>query len=130
MMRRFWTDMNPTLRGFLVIALIALVVVVLQLYQTLIALSLILQIAFFIALAVVLYLVWRDRMRHDIDTWSNRSRRVFYGGAALILADLAVAFWPDGESMGGYQAIAFLLVLAICGFSMWRVWRDEHTYGY
>lgn len=129
-MRRYWNDMNPTVRGFLVIALIALVVVVLQLYQTLVALGLILRIAFFIAMAVVLYLIWRDRMRHEIDTWSTRSRRVFYGAAALILADLAVAFWPDGNPMSGYQAIAFLLVLAICGFSMWRVWRDERTYGY
>ena len=129
-MKRYWSDMNPTLRGFLIIAAIALVVVVLQLYQTLIALGLILRIAFFIAIVVVLYLIWRDRMRHDIETWSTRSRRVFYGAAALIVADLAVAFWPDGESMRGWQAIAFLLTLVICGFSMWRVWRDEHTYGY
>jgi Mn2+/Fe2+ NRAMP family transporter len=122
--------MNPTLRGFLIIGVIALVVVVLQLYQTLVALGLLLRIAFFIAIAVVLYLVWRDRMRHDIDTWSTRSKRVFYGAGALILADLAVVFWPDDRSTSGLQAIAFLLVLAICGFSMWRVWRDEHTYGY
>jgi hypothetical protein len=45
-------------------------------------------------------------------------------------ADLAVAFWPDDEPLGGLQAIAFLLVLAICGFSMWRVWSDERRYGY
>jgi hypothetical protein len=129
-MKRYWNDMNPTLRGFLIIALIAVVVVVLQLYQTVVALGMILRIAFFIAIAVVLYLIWRDRMRHDIESWSTRSRRVFYGAAALIVADLAVAFWPDGESMSGWQAIAFLLTLVICGFSMWRVWRDEHTYGY
>jgi hypothetical protein len=69
-------------------------------------------------------------MRHEIETWSTRSSRVFYGAAALILADLAVAFWPDDEPLGGLQAIAFLLVLAICGFSMWRVWSDERRYGY
>jgi hypothetical protein len=122
--------MNPTVRGFLIIGLIALVVVVLQLYQTLVALELLLSIAFFIAIAVVLYFVWRDRMRHEIDTWSTRSKRVFYGALALILVDLAVAFFPDGEPLGGLQAIAFLLVLAICGFSMWRVWSDERSYGY
>ena len=129
-MRRFWNDMNPTLRGFLIIALIALFVVVLQLYQTLVALGLLLRIAFFIAIGVVLYLLWRDRMRHEIGTWSTRSRRVFYGAGALILADLAVVFWPDDEPTSGLQAVAFLLVLAICGFSMWRVWRDERTYSY
>jgi amino acid transporter len=122
--------MNPTLRGFLIIGLIALVVVVLQLYQTLVALGLLLRIAFFLAIAVVLYLLWRDRLRHDIDTWSTRSRRVFYGAAALIVADLAVVFWPDDRPTSGWGAIAFLLVLAICAFSMWRVWRDEHSYGY
>jgi peptidoglycan/LPS O-acetylase OafA/YrhL len=129
-MRRYWNDMNPTVRGFLIIGVIALVVVVLQLYQTLVALGILLRIAFFIAIAVVLYLVWRDRMRHQIDTWSTRSRRVFYGAGALILADLAVVFWPDDRPTSGLQAIAFLLVLAICGFSMWRIWRDERTYGY
>ena len=129
-MRRFWSEMNPTVRGFLIIGVIALVVVVLQLYQTLVALGLLLRIAFFIAIGVVLYLLWRDRMRHEIDTWSTRSRRFFYGAAGLIVADLAVAFWPDDESLGGWQAIAFLLVLAICGFSMWRIWRDERTYSY
>jgi hypothetical protein len=129
-MRKLWSDMNPTVRGFLIIGLIALVVVVLQLYQTLVAIGMILRIAFFIAIGVVLYLIWRDRMRHEIETWSTRSKRVFYGAAALILADLAVAFWPDGEPMSGLQAIAFVLVLGIGGFSMWRVWSDERSYGY
>ena len=129
-MRRFWNQMNPTLRGFLIIALIALVVVVLNLYNVVQSLGILLSIAFFLALAFVLYLLWRDRMRHDIDTWSTRSKRVFYGAGLLILADLAVAFYPDHEPMAGWQAIAFLLTLGICGFSMWRVWRDEHAYGY
>jgi uncharacterized protein involved in cysteine biosynthesis len=129
-MKRYWTDMNPTLRGFLIIALIAAIVVVLNLYNVLASLNAILSIVFFIALAFVLYLLWRDRLRHDIETWSTRSRRVFYGAGAIILADLAVPFWPDNEPLGGWQAIAFLLTLGICGFAMWRVWRDEHTYSY
>jgi uncharacterized membrane protein YfcA len=129
-MRRYWNDMNPTLRGFLIIGLIALVVVVLNLYNVLLSLSALLSIAFFLAIGFVLYLLWRDRMRHDIETWSTRSKRVFYGGGALILAALAVAFYPDHEPMRGWQAIATLLTIGICGFSMWRVWRDEHSYGY
>jgi hypothetical protein len=28
------------------------------------------------------------------------------------------------------EALVFFFVLAASGFSMWRVWRDEHTYGY
>jgi uncharacterized membrane protein YfcA len=129
-MRRYWNEMNPTLRGFLIIALIALVVVVLNLYNVLASLNAILSIAFFLAIGVVLYLLWRDRMRHDIETWSTRSKRVFYGGGALILASLAVAVYPDHRPMQGWQAIATLLTIGICGFAMWRVWRDEHAYGY
>ena len=126
-MKRFWSDMNPTLRGFLIIALIALTVVVLQLYQTLIALRMLLGIAFFLAIALVLYLLWRDRLRHEIETWSSRAKWAFYGGAALILVDLGAYFWP-GRTTAGPDALAFLAVLALCGFSMWRVWRDERTY--
>lgn len=120
--------MNPTLRGFLIIAAIALVVVFLQLYQTLIALGILLRIAFFLALAFVLYLLWRDRLRHEIEMWSTRARRVFYGAGALILVDLGVFFWPDGEATRGLDALAFLLVLGLAGFAMFRVWRDERTY--
>jgi len=27
------------------------------------------------------------------------------------------------------DAVAFLVILGLCAFSMWRVWRDQHTYG-
>ena len=118
--------MNPTLRGFLVIALVALVVVVLSLEQTLVSLRLLVSVAFFFAIAFVLYLFWRDR-RSDIDAWSGRSRLVFYGAAALIVVDLGAYFWP-GRSTAGPDALAFVLVLGLSGFAMWRVWRDEHTY--
>ena len=65
--------MNPTLRGFLMIALIAVVVVVLQLEATLTALFLLAQIAFFLAIAYFIFLLWRDR-RQEISMWSSRSR--------------------------------------------------------
>jgi hypothetical protein len=129
-MSDFWNRMNPTLRGFIIIALIALVVVVLQLYQTLVAIGLLLRIAFFIAIAFVVYLIWRDRLRHEIDTWGTRQRRVFYAGAALIVADLAVLFWPGRPALAGVDAIAFLGVLALSGLAMYRVWRDERSYTY
>ena len=65
--------MNPTLRGFLVIALIAVVIVVLQLETTLTALFLLARIAFFLAIAYFIYLLWRDR-GEEISMWSSRSR--------------------------------------------------------
>ena len=118
--------MNPTLRGFLIIALVALVVVLLSLQATLVSLFLLARIAFFLAIAFVVYLFWRER-RGDIGGWSARARAVFYGAAVLIVVDLGAYFWP-GRTTAGRDALAFLAVLALCGFSMWRVWRDEHSY--
>ena len=123
-MRRFLADMNPTLRGFLLIALVALVIVVLQLEATLVAVSALLQVAFLLAIAFFVYLVWREQ-RADIATWPVRARSAFYGAALVIVADIA-AFWFDRPS--GPDTVAFFLVLAFCVFAMWRVWRDQRTY--
>ena len=123
-MRRFVSDMNPTVRGFVIIALVAVVIVVLQLQATLVALSLLAQIAFLLAIAFFVYLVWRER-RGEIEMWPARARASFYGAAVLIVLDI-VAYWLERPS--GPDALAFVLVLGICAFSMYRVWRDQRTY--
>jgi small-conductance mechanosensitive channel len=123
-MRRFFRDMNPTLRGFLILALIAVVVVVLNLYGTLIALSILLQIAFFLAVAFFVYLFWRDR-REEIGMWSTRERVVLYGSALLIVAALGSFFF---QGLPGYDALGFIGVLACSGYAMFRIWRDRHTW--
>jgi hypothetical protein len=123
--RDAFSRINPTLRGFLIIGLIALVVVVLQLEATLVALSIILRIAFFLAIAFFVFLMWRERWS-DIDTWSGRAKTVFYGAALLIVADLGV--WIVRGLGSGLNALAFVLVLGLSGFAMWRIWRDEHSY--
>jgi hypothetical protein len=119
--------MNPTLRGFLIIALVAAVLVALQIEATVFALLLLARIAFFLAIAYFVFLLWRDR-REAISMWSTRSRAVFYGAAVLMVVNAAVRFWePVG---GGLNLLVFLAVFVLGGFAMWRVWRDEHTYGY
>lgn len=123
-MRSFFSRMNPTLRGLLIVALIALVVVLLQLEGTLLALRAILSIIFVLAIVFFVYLVWREN-RADIATWPARARTTFYGAALLIVADIGAAWWGGAR---GLNLIAFLAVLALCGFSMWRVWRDQHHY--
>ena len=119
--------MSPTVRGFAIILAVAAVITVLQLQITLISLLLLARIAFFIAMAVFLFLLWRER-REEISMWSLRSRIVFYGGAALALVNLG-ALYVTAYPSGGLEALIFFFVFAACGFAMWRVWREEHTYG-
>jgi Na+/melibiose symporter-like transporter len=83
-----------------------------------------LRIAFFLAIAFFIYLVWRER-RDEIATWSARERIVFYGSALLIIAALGLYFW---HGWPGYEELGFIAVLACSGFAMWRVWRDRHSY--
>ena len=122
-MGKFLAD-RPTLRGFLIIALIALVVVVLNLYAAVLAIGMLLRIAFFLAIAFFIYLVWRER-RDEIATWSTREMVVFYGSAVLIVAALGLYFW---HGWPGYEQLGFIGVLAGAGFAMFRVWRDRHSY--
>jgi uncharacterized membrane protein len=124
--RNPFSEMNPTLRGFLIIAVIVLVVVVLQLYQTLAVVSLLARIAFLLAIAFFVFLMWRER-RAEIGGWPSRARVAFYGAAGIVVADL-LAYSLIGAS--GLGAVAFLVVLPICGYAMWRVWREQRTYGY
>ena len=122
-MGKFLAD-RPTLRGFLIIGLIVLVVVVLNLYTTVLAIGMLLWIAFFLAIAFFIYLVWRER-REEISSWSTRERVVFYGSALLIVAALGLYFW---HGWPGYEQLGFIAVIACSGFAMWRVWRDRHSY--
>ena len=122
--RRFVADMNPTVRGLVLIAIVSAAIVALQAESALVQLSVLLQVMFVVAIAIFVYTAWRER-RHEIELWPLRARVSFYGGAGLILADIA-AFWYDRPS--GPAALAFFLVLGICGFAMFRVWRDQHTY--
>ena len=125
-MKRFWANMNPTVRGFLVIGAIALTVVVLNLYNVLASLAILVRIAFLLAITFFVFLMWRER-REEISAWPMRAQVALYGAAILIAFDLLVfGFW--GAS--GLGAVAFVLVLGICGYAGYRAWRSQHTYGY
>jgi small-conductance mechanosensitive channel len=115
---------NATLRGFLILAAIAGLIVVFQLEQTLAALLIIARVAFLLAIAYFIFLVWRER-REGISMWSPRARIVFYGAAILAVADVGV-YWYGGAV--GYEVLAFVAILALCGLAMFRTWRDQHTY--
>jgi len=121
---------NPTIRGFAIILVIAGVITALRLEDTVAALFLVVRIAFIVAIAYFLFMLWRRR-REEIATWSVRAQTVFYAAAVLALVNLALAFVPALDYPAtGLEALVFFAVLAACAFAMWRIWRDEHTYGY
>jgi small-conductance mechanosensitive channel len=122
-MNRF-TRINPTLRGLLILAAIAGLIVVFQLEQTLVALNILARVAFVLAIAYFIFLTWRER-REGISMWSPRAQLVFYGAAVVAVADVGV-YWYGGAH--GFEVIAFVAILAFCGFAMFRTWRDQHTY--
>jgi hypothetical protein len=123
-MRGFFGRMNPTLRGFLILIAVAVVIVVLQLESTLAALTILARVAFLLAIAFFVFLVWRER-RGEIAVWPRRASVAFYGAALVAVADIG-AYWYGGAT--GLQVLAFVAVLVLCGFAMFRIWRDQHHY--
>jgi small-conductance mechanosensitive channel len=123
-MSRYFPRISPFLRGLLILAVIAGLIVVFQLEQTLVALNILAKVAFLLAIAYFIFLTWRER-REGIATWPQRAQWVFYGAAVVAVADVGV-YWYGGAV--GYQVLAFVAVLALCGIAMFRTWRDQHTY--
>lgn len=121
-MRSLWE--NKFVRGLALVALVSLAIVLLSLEESLVTAGALLRIAFFLAIAFFLFLLWRER-RSDIEAWSDLSQRTFYG--AILLAVLSIGALI-ALSPSGADAIAFVAVLACCAWAIFRVWRREHTY--
>ena len=109
-----------------VLAAIAAAVVALNQETSLITASVLLRFAFFIAIAVAVYMLWRDFGRREIGLWAQRQQWVFYGACGLLLADLA---WYFTRSLGGRDLLAFLLTAAACVVAAVRTWREQRRYG-
>lgn len=122
---RLWQKIPPLARGLGIVALIALVVVVLSLEPVLATVGGLLQIAFYLAVAFFLFLLWRER-RGDLEAWSEWNRRVFYAAIVLAVVDIGMAIGLGFPA--GVGAFAFVLVLAACAYVVVRVWRLEHRY--
>jgi hypothetical protein len=115
---------NRFVRGLALVALVSLAIVALSLEEALQTAGALLGIAFFLAVAFFLFLLWRER-RSDLEAWSDLSRRTFY--AAILLAVGAVGALI-GLAPQGADVIAFVAVLACCVWALVRVWRREHRY--
>jgi purine-cytosine permease-like protein len=123
--RQLWDRIPPLVRGLGIIALIAVIVIVLSLEPVLGAIGGLLRIAFFLAIAFFLFLVWRER-RGDLEAWQERNLRLFY--AAIILAVVAIGLWIGWGLSEPNDVLALLLVLAASAFAVFRIWRLEHRY--
>jgi small-conductance mechanosensitive channel len=115
---------NGMVRGLAIVAVAAVVVVVFSLEPVLATTGALLRIAFFLAVAFFLFLVWRER-RGDLEGWSEHNRRVFYGAVALAVVDVGAAI---GLGPSGLDALACFVVLGGCAVALVRVWRAEHTH--
>jgi peptidoglycan/LPS O-acetylase OafA/YrhL len=124
-MRRYWDRVPPLARGLGIVALIALVVVVLQLEAVVDTVGGLLQIAFFLAVAFFLFLLWRER-RGDLEAWSDWNRKLFY--AAVVLAVVAIGLAIGYGLPESRDAFALVVLLGACAYVIVRVWRIEHRY--
>jgi len=116
---------SPFLRGMLIIAAISLAVVVLNLETALSTASILLRVAFFLAIAVFIYLMWRDFGRREIGLWDTRHQSAFYGAAALLVAD---AGWWFVVHLSGLDALVFFVVAAVCVYVLIKTWREQRRY--
>ena len=116
--------MTPFLRNLLILAGVAVVIVLLNLEVAVLTASILLRIAFIIAIAVVAYFYWRDIGRREISTWPQRAAYVFYAAAALLLVD--IGWWTLGRLQGRDLVVA-IFVAAGCVYAAYRTWRDQQT---
>jgi small-conductance mechanosensitive channel len=123
--RRLWDRIPRLARGFGIVAVIAVIVVVLSLEPVVATVGGILQIAFFLAIAVFLFMVWRER-RGDLEAWSDWNRKLFY--AAVVLAVVAIGLAIGYGLPATRDAFAFVVVVGACAYVIVRVWRIEHRY--
>ncbi|HEY2327250.1 MAG TPA: hypothetical protein VGH52_07175 [Gaiellaceae bacterium] len=116
---------NPFLRNLLILAAIALIIVVLSAEAAVATAYILLSIAFLIVIAVVIYFFWRDFGRREIETWPDRQRRVFYAACVVLVVDIGWWLWT---SPAGRNALAAIIVAAVCGYVGFKTWRGQKTY--
>jgi uncharacterized membrane protein YfcA len=118
-------NVSPLVRNLGILALIALVIVVLNQETALATATNLLRVAFFIAIAVVVYFYWRDFGRREIGLWSARAQRVFYAAAVLLVVDIG---WWVVHHPQGRDALISIVVAVICGYVGVRAWREQRRY--
>lgn len=124
-MRDRWDRIPPLARGLGILAIVAVVVVVLSLEPVIATVGGILSIAFFLAVAFFLFLLWRER-RGDLEAWTDWNRKLFY--ASVLLAVVAIGLAIGYGLPGSRDAFALVATLGACVYVVVRIWRAEHRY--
>ena len=124
-MRDRWGRIPPLARGLGILAIVAVVVVVLSLEPVIATVGGILSIAFFLAVAFFLFLLWRER-RGDLEAWTDWNRKLFY--ASVLLAVVAIGLAIGYGLPGSRDAFALVATLGACVYVVVRIWRAEHRY--
>ena len=85
-----------------------------------------LTIAFFTAIAIFAYRLFREH-RFQLDSLSERQRLVLYSSIGLAL----LAFCATGRMFGagGAGVLAWLALLGICSFGLYWVYSQYRSYG-
>jgi hypothetical protein len=117
--------MSPFVRNLGILAIIAAAIAALNQETALVTAALLLKVAFFIVIAIVLYMFWRDVARHEIHIWPDRQIRVFYAAAGLLIVD---AGWWIVRSPGGREALISIVVAVICAYVGVTTWREQRRY--
>ena len=115
----------PFARGMLIIAAVAVVILVLNLQTSLTTAALLVRVAFFLAIALAAYMLWRDFGRREIGLWPGRAQWVFYGAVALLVVDLG---WFFLTRISGPDALVFFVVAGACVYAALRTWREQRRY--
>jgi hypothetical protein len=115
---------SPFVRGLAVLAAISLVIVVLNLETSLTTAALLVRVAFFLAIALAAYMLWRDFGRREISLWPTRAQWVFYAAVGLFVVDLG---WFFVVGLRGLDALVCFLVAAACVYAAFRTWRGQRS---
>jgi hypothetical protein len=116
---------SPLVRGLLLLAGIALLIVVLNLETSLSTAALLVRIVFVLVIGLVAYMFWRDFLRPEISLWPARPQWVFYGAVGLFLVDLG---WFLIAGPNGLDALVAFLVAGATVFVAFWTWREMHRY--